>query len=97
MSGGAFDYKQYIIDDIANLIQEEIDLNDDKDEWGQAIGNLFCKEVIDEFKKGVELLRKAAIYAQRIDWLLSSDDGEESFLERLNEDLKESGLEEQRE
>jgi len=33
------------------------------------------------------VLRKAAIYAQRIDWLLSGDDGEESFLERLKEEL----------
>jgi hypothetical protein len=25
---------------------------------------------------------------QRIDWLLSGDDGEESFIERLKEDLE---------
>lgn len=45
-------------------------------------------EVIEKFKEGVEILRKAQIYAHRIDYLLSSDDGEESFLERLEEDLK---------
>lgn len=44
-------------------------------------------EVIEEFKKGVEMLRKAHVYAQRIDWLISGDDGEESFHERLKEDL----------
>ena len=44
-------------------------------------------EVIEKFKEGVDALRKAAIYAQRIDWLLSGDDGEESFLERLKEEL----------
>lgn len=44
-------------------------------------------EVIEKFKEGVDVLRKAAIYAQRIDWLLSGDDGEESFLERLKEEL----------
>ena len=44
--------------------------------------------VIEEFKKGYWILRKAAIYAQRIDWLLSGDDGEESFLSRLEENLK---------
>ena len=31
----------------------------------------------------------AAIYAQRIDWLLSGDDGEESFKRRLKEELDE--------
>jgi hypothetical protein len=44
-------------------------------------------EVIEKFKEGVELLRKAYVYAHRIDWLLSGDDGEESFLRRLNEEL----------
>jgi len=44
-------------------------------------------EVIEKFKEGVELLRKAQIYAHRIDWLVSCDDGEQTFLERLKEDL----------
>ena len=44
-------------------------------------------EVIEKFKESVIVLRKAAIYAQRIDWLLSGDDGEESFIKRLKEDL----------
>jgi hypothetical protein len=45
-------------------------------------------EVIAEFKNAYEALRKAEIYAQRIDWLLAGDDGEESFLERLKEDME---------
>lgn len=49
----------------------------------------FDKKTIKEFKKGLEILRKAYVYAQRIDWLLSGDDGEESFHERLKEDLEE--------
>jgi hypothetical protein len=44
-------------------------------------------EVIDEFKIGAEVIRKAQIYMQRIDWLLSGDDGEESFIRRLKEEL----------
>ena len=40
-------------------------------------------EVIKEFEKGYYILRLAEIYAQRIDWLLSGDDGDESFIERL--------------
>jgi hypothetical protein len=45
-------------------------------------------EVIAEFKNAYEALRKAEIYAQRIDWLLAGDDGEESFLKRLKTDLE---------
>ena len=47
----------------------------------------YSKETIKEFKKGLAILRKAYIYAQRIDWLLSDDDGEESFHKRLKEEL----------
>ena len=47
----------------------------------------YAPEVIAEFKKGAEIIAAAQIYMQRLDWLLSGDDGEESFLERLKEDL----------
>ena len=42
-----------------------------------------------EFKHGYVLLRLSEIYAQRIDWLQSGDDGEENFHERLAEDIAE--------
>jgi hypothetical protein len=45
-------------------------------------------DVIEEFKKGYWILRKAAIYAQRIDWILSGDDGDESFIRRLRDELE---------
>lgn len=47
----------------------------------------YSKETIKEFKKGIKILKMAEIYAQRIDWLLSGDDGEENFHERLKEEL----------
>lgn len=49
----------------------------------------YPEEVIEKFKEAVIVLRKAAVYAQRVDWLLSGDDGEETFLERLKKDLEE--------
>lgn len=45
-------------------------------------------EVMEKFKEAVVILRKASIYAHRIDYLLSGDDGEESFLKRLQEELE---------
>ena len=38
-------------------------------------------------KEGLDIIRKAFVYAQRIDYLLSGDDGEKSFLNRLQKDL----------
>jgi hypothetical protein len=45
-------------------------------------------EVIAEFKTAIIHLRTAQIYAHRIDWLISDDDGEETFMERLKQELE---------
>ena len=47
----------------------------------------YSDEVIEKFKEAVVKLNEAYVYAQRIDWLLSGDDGEDNFLARLQEDL----------
>jgi hypothetical protein len=47
----------------------------------------YSPEVIEKFTEGLNLIRKAYVYAQRIDWLVSGDDGEDSFLKRLDEEL----------
>lgn len=47
----------------------------------------YSDEVIEKFKEGLHHLKIAYVYAQRIDWLLSDDDSEESFLERLEQEL----------
>ena len=94
MSGGHFDYSQHFINDIADEIEEEIRNNKKKgdwisdERWEEKGKQQFSDETIKEFKKAVKVLRKAYIYAHRIDWLLSGDDGEETFHERLKEDLK---------
>lgn len=61
------------------------------EEWadGEYHFDIEDPEVFEEFKKGLKILKTAAIYAQRIDWLRSGDDGEESFKQRLKEELDE--------
>jgi nicotinic acid mononucleotide adenylyltransferase len=91
MSGGHFEYQQYRIEDIAKSIEELIKSNDDEslDEWGYRRGHVYSIETIEKFKTAVDTLRKAAIMAQRVDWLVSGDDGEDSFHRRWDEELKE--------
>ena len=95
MSGGHFDYNQYKIGYIADEVEQLIIDNDstEEDEWGYSKGHHYSPETIAKFKKGLDILRKAQIYAQRIDWLVSGDDGEDSFHRRLKNDLMEWAIE----
>ena len=96
MSGGHFDYDQYKIEQIADSIERVIAGNkkevEDKDRWHEVWDDRiyyydYPDEVIEKFKEGVDLLRKAKAYADRIDRLVSDDDGEQTFFERLKKDL----------
>jgi hypothetical protein len=90
MSGGHFQYKQWEIGNIADEVEQLILTNDseEKDEWGDRKGYHYSPETIEEFKKGLVLLRQAYVYAQRIDWLVCGDDGQDSFHSRLKHDLE---------
>ena len=79
MSGGAFEYLQRryewqeAIEHIEHIIQEN--------EGGLRL------DVIEELKKGLKKIKEAQVYLERIDFLLSCDDSQDSFLERLKSDL----------
>lgn len=47
----------------------------------------FKPETLARFREAVGQLRRAAIFAQRIYWLLNVDDGEDSFLRRIDKEL----------
>jgi hypothetical protein len=93
MSGGHFDYNQYKIRDISDSVEQVIRNNNKKKEhpieysWESEYHYEYPPEVIEKFKEGLVILKLAEVYTQRIDWLLSGDDGDETFLERLKEDL----------
>jgi hypothetical protein len=94
MSGGRFEYIQYRLDDVADCIQREIDRSGLKMTKEEQEGYYdtdtyyeYPPEVIEKFKEAVSIIRKASIYMHRVDWLLSGDDGDDTFLERLKDDL----------
>ncbi len=104
MSGGAFSYKQWHIDNIADQIEQEVIKSGKpipRNAWDlyetqyfqehpeEAVNYEYPEPVIRKMEEAVYALRAAAIYAQRVDYLLSGDDGEASFLNRLDEELKE--------
>jgi hypothetical protein len=89
MSGGYFDYQQYRISQIADDIKLLIENNNsiELNEWGDRIGRNYPPEIIQHFQDAVVHLKMAFVYVQRIDWLVSGDDGEEGFQNCLQKDL----------
>jgi hypothetical protein len=79
MSGGFFDWAQYRIDWLRDEIDDIIKENQEKHGFSDA--------TIKELKNAVSVLRMAYVYTNRIDWLMSGDDGEESFRDMLAEEI----------
>lgn len=86
MSGGYFDYNQYRLIDIADEIERAIEKNNKVDEFG--FSQNFSSETLNKFRETIDILKKASLMVGRIDWLLSGDDGEESFHKRWKEEIE---------
>ncbi len=98
MSGGTFDYWQnhieYIIEKIESLIQKSGKAIPER-LWDyflrkypeDRVNPTYKDETLRRYEEAIYALKKAYIYAQRIDWLVAGDDGEEEFEKRLTEEL----------
>lgn len=79
--------------DVQDLIRDSFGDDDEPTEYAinhhHTMPNCFGYRflTLQELKRAVRYLRKAAIYAQRADYLLSGDDSEEAFQKRLRHDL----------
>jgi hypothetical protein len=101
MSGGAFEYRQNQIDFIIEGIEDHLESmgkerEDVNDPYGRDYYSNYPEErtypveseaVQQRMRRAIRALKIAKIYAQRVDWYLSGDDGEENFLKRLDEEL----------
>ena len=76
MSGGHFNYGQFNIESVADEIDLLIDANE-----------IYSEETIEKFRQAAKVVRQAAFMAHRIDWLVSGDDGEDTFHARWKEDM----------
>ncbi len=108
MSGGHWEYLQYKLSDIYNELEEKIadqgkEIPEkerlpfyDKEYYErypeEKYYTTYPKEVEKIFLDAIEIIKKAEIYMQRIDWYLSGDDGDESLISRLDEELKKANL-----
>ena len=81
MSGGYWDYGQFRINSIVEDIEESLEEVDGLTEVNDYEG---LERDLKILKNHLEL---ASIYMCRLDWLLSGDDGNESYNSRLREEL----------
>ena len=102
MSGGAFGHNQWQIKHIAEQIQVELELQGQLKPKSDLYMNLdyyekypeekyyetYSEKVQEKMREAIKALRIAYAYANRIDYFLS-DEGEESFLKRLEDELNE--------
>lgn len=102
MSGGTFDYKQYILEQIADEIEERINRNGKlkykKDLWmskafyenypEEKYYEKYSDEAISELKAIIASLRVCKGFVDAADRLFASDDGEEIFHNKLKEMAK---------
>ncbi len=76
MSGGAFDYLQFRIDDCAFDVKQKV-VDYDK---------TCTEQTLVRIKKCADSLEKVGKMLQRVDYFVAGDDGEESFNRRWEED-----------
>lgn len=92
MSGGAFDYKQYCLNDLIDFMEELIVRVDKKPEplfeCNSLDGYVDAKESFKIIvQENIKNLKYSAVLTQRLNWFISGDDSEESMYLRLAEDL----------
>lgn len=91
MSGGYFDYVQSRLTwDVEDQLQDLLNPATVVESFSfEPVEDPFSEDDRREFRNALYHVKKAAIYLQRVDWYVSGDDGQESFHERLKEELEE--------
>lgn len=86
MSGGYFDYAQHCMEDIATEIEEIINKNNNTEK--DMFGCRYSPPIIERFEEAAHTMRRAQEMAQRVDYLMSGDDGEETFMSRWDKEVR---------
>ena len=90
MSGGHFNCYYHHISSVADSIDDLVRTNNDssRDEYGQTYGMFFSKDTIDKFKETSKALRLVSAMVKEVDYLVSGDTNEETFMENWTENIE---------
>ncbi len=106
MSGGAFEYKQFHIKEIAGDIQSTIQKMGKKKLPHEQLYNspehfekypedehhiVYPPEVVMVMTDAIQMLKSAHIYTQNIDKFISGDIGEDDLIKNIQADLEDMG------
>jgi hypothetical protein len=89
MSGGHFNgsgYVYYQVSQFADELENEIERNMEKDEYGYR--REYSKETLDILKSQINNIRRTAEIMRHVDYLYSGDHGEDSFKIHMEKYLK---------
>jgi hypothetical protein len=78
MSGGHWDYIQGRLDYEVAAELHQFAVDNSRGYSGATLARFLVAEMI---------VREAAIVIQRVDWLISGDDGEDDFVQRWDEEM----------
>lgn len=98
MSGGTFDYKEgtfkyNVVEPLEEILErykahrKGISVADCS-EWEAEFAKSLSDKTMSSMEDGLIVMKMAVAYAERIDYLLASDDGEEEFHKKLRHDLE---------
>lgn len=80
MSGGSFNYSYRKVDEFSYTLEKILDdIDRDDEDCG------FEKETIEKLEGILVLCRKTAKLMKEVEWLISGDTGDESFMKRVKE------------
>ena len=89
MSGGKFNYNCFKVSELAEDIKHQIEINDEPEnteDWGAFNGGLHLgPEALEKVIAAQATIEYAGRLAREVEWLYSSDHGEESFLRAVKE------------
>lgn len=82
MSGGHFEYENYRLSDIGDKLRLSITKCRKGYEYYE-----YKEPFLNEMIRVYNLTRELEVLLERVDWVLSGDDGEDTYFERLQEDI----------
>ena len=86
MSGGFFEYQDYRLEEMAQVLRSKIALLRQKPDWEEYPSNYSADFLAEMIKTHNDLLALRA-RLHRMDWVLSGDDGEDDYFRKLPTDL----------